>query len=53
MFNVACAGGRRNRDFWWENMKGLFKHRLGDNIKVCLISIKEDRALDSSASGEK
>jgi hypothetical protein len=31
---------------------GLPKQRLEDNIKMYLINIKEDRALDSSASGE-
>ena len=31
---------------------GLPKHRLEDNIKMLLINIKEERALDSSASGE-
>jgi hypothetical protein len=31
---------------------GLLKHRLEDNIKMYLINIKEDRALNTSASGK-
>jgi hypothetical protein len=31
---------------------GLPKHRLEDNIKMYLINIKQDRALDSFAPGE-
>jgi hypothetical protein len=36
----------------WSKEATWPKYRWEDNIKMYLINIKEDRALDSSASGE-